>query len=112
MKNSVIFVLVLLFASTGLLTRTAWSSTQAYDGVISDSMCGKKHMMPGKSDAQCIQECVKAGSKYVLVVGEKIYTLDARPQTIAPFAGKHVLLQGELRGTALSVQSIHESTRR
>jgi hypothetical protein len=112
MKKSVIFALAIFFAATGLLTRTAWSATQTLDGIISDSMCGKKHMMPGKSDAQCIQECVKAGSKYVLVVGEKLYTLDAKAQTIAPFSGKRVQIQGELKGAILSVQSIHESTKR
>jgi hypothetical protein len=112
MKKSVIFALAILFVSIGLPTLAAWSATQTLNGVVSDSMCGKKHMMPGKSDAQCVQECVKAGSKYVLVVGEKIYTLDAKMQTIAPFAGKHVLVQGELKGATLSVQSIHESAKR
>jgi hypothetical protein len=111
MKKFVVFALAILFACSGLLIRTAWSATQTYDGVVSDSMCGKKHMISGKSDAQCIQECVKAGSKYVLVVGEKIYTLDAKTQAITPFAGKHVQVQGELKGASLSVQSIHESAK-
>jgi hypothetical protein len=112
MKKSAMFALTIFLATTCLLTRPAWSAPQTLDGVISDSMCGKKHMMPGKSDAQCIRECVKAGSKYVLVVGDKLYTLDARTESIAPFAGKHVQVQGDLKGASLHVQSIHENNQR
>lgn len=54
-------------------------------------------MMPSKSDAQCIQECVKVGSKYVLVVGDNLYTLDARAQAIAPFVGKHVQIRANCK---------------
>jgi len=91
--------------ATAFLTPTL-ASAQAFDGVITDSMCGLKHMMPGKSDAKCIQECIKAGSKYVLVVGSKTYTLAAKPDTLAPFAGKHVHVDGALSGTTLAVNSI------
>jgi hypothetical protein len=101
------FATPLILAAALFTTVLAWSAPQTLEGVISDSMCIHKHMMPGKSDAQCIQECVKVGSKYVLVVGDKTYTLKANPQQIAPFAGKKVKVQGEVNGTALSVQSIH-----
>jgi hypothetical protein len=109
MKKSMIFAYTTLLLFSGLMTRTVWSAPQTVSGVISDSMCGKKHMMPGKSDAECVRECVKAGSKYILVVGDRLYTLNANPQTIAPFAGKQVQVQGEIKGSTLSVQSIHES---
>lgn len=65
-------------------------------------------MMPGKTDAQCIQECVKDGASYVLVAGAKVYTLAAKPQTIAPFAGKHVHVVGNIKDNALTVTSISE----
>jgi len=104
------------FASLALLatlsfafTHRAIAETQNFDGVITDSMCKGKHMMPGKSDAQCIQECVKAGSKYVLMVGSKMYILDGKAQAIAPLAGKHVRVSGELKGSTLTVQSIHDT---
>jgi hypothetical protein len=35
-------------------------------------------MAAGKTDAQCIQECIKSGSSYQLVAGGKMYTLAAR----------------------------------
>jgi hypothetical protein len=110
MKKTIILALA-LFAATTFVASTAWSAPQTFDGVISDSMCVRKHMMPGKSDAECIQECVKAGSKYVLVAGPKVYTLNAKASLIAPYAGKHVQVQGELKNSTLDVQAIHSSTK-
>ena len=89
-----------------LFTPSAFAA-QTFQGVVSDSMCGLKHMMPGKSDAQCIQACVRAGSRYVLVAGSKTYTLGTKPEKIAPFAGQHVQVEGTLNGTTLQVTSIH-----
>ncbi len=109
MKKSTLVSLIAFLGLTASIAQISYSDTQRFYGVISDSMCGKTHMMPGKSDAQCVQECIKAGSKYVLVAGSKVYALNAKAQSIAPFAGKHVQVQGELKGSELSVQSIHES---
>ncbi len=86
------------------------AAAQTIEGVVSDTMCGGgKHMMKGKPDADCIRECVKDGSSYALVVGGKVYTLAAKPQTIAPFAGKHVKVEGAVKGNTLTVSSIHEA---
>lgn len=112
MKKINMLVLTAVFAAATFAVQTAWAATQTLDGVVSDSMCGKKHMMPGKSDAQCVQECIKAGSKYVLVSGSKVYTMSATAATLAPFAGKHVRVQGELKSSTLAVESIHESSAR
>lgn len=84
----------------------AYGAVETIDGVVSDSMCVKKHMMPGRSDAECIKECVKSGSSYVLVSGDKVYTLSGKPQSIAPFAGKQVHVQGDLKQNTISVTSI------
>ena len=43
--------------------------SESFTGVVSDAMCGAKHMMDG--DAACTRACVKKGSAYALVVGEK-----------------------------------------
>ena len=45
------------------------SSRQTFTGVVSDSMCGAKHMMPG-DPVGCAHACLKQGSKYALVVGD------------------------------------------
>jgi hypothetical protein len=84
----------------------ALAAEQRITGVVSDSMCGRKHMMPGKTDAQCIRECIKANSKYALVVADKVYTLLATPAELEKLAGKHVQVTGEITGTSLKVTKI------
>ena len=95
-----------MFASIGSVA--AMAAPQTFKGTISDSMCKRKHMMPGKSDATCIEECVKAGSSYVLLVGDKAYTLSAQKGALTPFAGKNVVIQGELKGDTIQVSSVHQ----
>jgi hypothetical protein len=76
MKKTPILALVLMSAVMIPAIQQLHAASQSFDGIISDSMCGKKHMMSGKTDAQCIQECIKSGSSYALVVGDKVYTLE------------------------------------
>lgn len=106
MKKQIIITAAVLFTLFMPALRVAHAAAQTFTGVISDSMCNKKHMMPGKTDVQCTEECVKGGAGYVLVAGEKVYTLSARKGLIAPFAGKKVQLQGNLQGASITVTTI------
>lgn len=90
----------------GLITVPALAAEQTLKGVISDSMCGRKHMLPGKTDAQCIQECIKAKSKYALVTENKIYTLQGSTTDFEKLAGKQVQVSGDVDGTNLKVTKI------
>jgi hypothetical protein len=107
MKAQKIFSAAVLLALLMPALRLANAAAQSFTGVISDSMCKQKHMMPGKTDAQCVEECVKAGASYVLVSGGKVYTLNAKKELIAPFAGKKVQIQGELNSNSIAVTAIH-----
>lgn len=109
MKKKPIAVLAILAASLFSVTIQSYAATQTLSGIVSDSMCGRKHMMPGKSDAECIKECVKTGSKYVLVVGGKTYSLNGRVAAIESFAGKHVQVKGDVNQNAINVTEIHEA---
>jgi hypothetical protein len=82
------------------------AAEQTLKGVVSDSMCGRKHMMPGKTDAECIRECIKAKSKYALVTADKTYTLQAQATELEKLAGKQVQVIGEIEGTSLKVSKI------
>ncbi len=95
------FVLPLL-----LLASTAAFAAQTLTGVVTDDMCGKKHMVPGKSDAECIRMCIKAGSKYALQAGDKLYTLSGDEKQFEGFAGKKVTISGDINGKTLAVKSI------
>lgn len=95
---SAAFVLIASFA--------AMAAPQSFTGTLSDSMCGAKHMMPGKTDAECIRECIKANSKYALVVNKKVYTLSGPQEEFSRLAGKRVRVTGEQTGDTISVKSI------
>jgi hypothetical protein len=109
MKKTSILALALMPGIMIPAIQQVHAASQTIDGIVSDSMCGKKHMLPGKSDAQCAQECVKSGSSYALVVGDKIYALAGKPQTVAPFAGKRVHVQGNLKDNTITVITISEA---
>jgi hypothetical protein len=84
----------------------AIAAEQTVKRVVSDSMCGRKHMMPGKTDAVCTRECIKANSKYALVTADKIYTRQAPPAELDKLAGKQVQVTGDVEGTSLKVTKI------
>ena len=81
-------------------------ATKSLSGTVSDSMCGKTHMMKSESAAQCTRECVKSGSDYALVVGDKVYTLRGGKTAIDKFAGANVIVKGKLIGSAVTMESI------
>lgn len=98
-------VLIVAFALTASLTSVA-GARQSFTGALSDSMCGAKHMMPGKTDAECTRECIKANSKYALVVDKKVYTLVGPQTELLRLAGKRVRVDGEQSDDTISVKSI------
>ena len=82
------------------------AAEQGFTGEVSDSMCGKKHMMGGSSGAACTRACVKDGSDYALVVGDKVYTLKGDKATIDKFAGQQAKVTGKATGSTIQVASI------
>ena len=95
--------LITLIAAAGMIFAAA---PKTFTGVITDSMCGKDHaMMNVKPDSKCVLECVKAGSKYALIVGDSVYELSDQ-KTPEKFAGQKVNVKGTLEGTTIQVQSI------
>jgi hypothetical protein len=90
-----------------LAASAAFAQTkQTLTGTVSDAMCGKKHMMEGASAAKCTRECVKSGSDFALVVGDKVYILKGSKSAIDKFAGEKVKVTGTMTGSTLSVASI------
>lgn len=97
----------LAFVTAGLILTASLAVAQAdqtLTGTITDAMCGKKHMMQGA--AQCTHECVKSGSDYALVVGDKVYTLKGDKAAIDKFAGANVVVKGKTTGNTVTVESI------
>jgi hypothetical protein len=97
------------FATAGLILTTSLvlaQATQTLTGTVSDVMCGKKHMMQGKTAAECTRECVKEGSDFALVVGDKIYTLKGDKTMMDKFAGANVTVKGKINGSTMTMESI------
>jgi len=95
---------------TSLLTVSAFGAKgKTYTGTVSDSMCGAKHAMPG-DDAGCTRACVSKGSKYALVVGDKVYTLETSDKdalaTLDKQAGAKVTVTGTENDSTITVSSV------
>ena len=85
----------------------SFAADKSYTGTVSDTMCGGKHtMMPGKPDADCVRACVKAGAKYALVVGDKVYTLEGKDAEVDKLAGRRATITGSEIGNTIKVASV------
>ncbi len=79
---------------------------KSFTGVITDEMCGNDHKMMNVSpDSKCVTDCVKAGSKYALLSGAKVYKLSDQTAP-AKFPGQKVKVTGTLTGDTITVKSV------
>lgn len=86
----------------------ASAQTTTLKGTVTDQMCGAHHMMAGASAQKCTRECVGMGSAYALIVGDKVYTLQANTQVkkeLYTLAGETAVIQGTVSGTTVQVTS-------
>jgi len=82
----------------GAALLAAANKPQTFTGVITDTMCGAKHIMGIKPDDKCVRECVKMDPKkwkYALLVGSEMYVLSDQ-QTPEKFAAQKVKVTGTL----------------
>ena len=106
-KMNLILNLIIMVA---MAAGTAFAASgKTFTGTVSDSMCGAKHAMPG-NDAACTRACVSKGSKYALVVGDKVYTLETSNQaalsTLDKQAGAKATVTGTEKDNTITVSSV------
>jgi hypothetical protein len=81
---------------------------QIFVGEVGDAMCGNKHMEG--TPAECTRTCFSKGSKFALVVGEKVYVLDTSDKAALAVldkqAGKQATVTGTLNGDTIEVSSV------
>lgn len=103
-----VFAFLTLIMAMGL-TVSSYAKGKTYTGTVSDSMCGAKHAMPG-DDASCTRACVSKGSKYALVVGDKVYTLETSDKAalaaLDKNAGAKVTVTGTEKDNTIAVSSV------
>ncbi len=98
-----------MLAGLAAVPALAAGKSQTLTGEVSDAMCGAKHDMPGKA-ADCTRACVKHGSKYALVVGDKVYTLETSDKAVLgklnDLAGAKAKVTGKVDGDTVNVKSV------
>lgn len=103
------FGLLSLLLVIGMAVSAFAAGGKTFTGTVSDSMCGAKHAMPG-DDAACTRACVSKGSKYALVVGDKVYVLETSNQaaltTLDKQAGAKAIVTGTEKDNTITVSSV------
>ncbi len=102
MKSAFAQFVLAIFLPLALLgtASPATHKSQTFTGRVSDAMCGAEHMEPGVTAADCTRACVAKGSKYALVVGDKVYTLDGEDKTALDQLDKLADKKATVTGTA------------
>jgi hypothetical protein len=98
-----------LLVGLAALPALAAGKSQTLTGQVSDAMCGAKHQMPG-NPAACTRACIQHGSKYALVVGDKVYTLETSDKAtldkLNELAGASAKVTGDVAGDTIAVKSV------
>ncbi len=104
-KAILVLATTVLFATVSIVAQTP-GEQKSLTGVVSDAMCGQTHMRKDKPDADCLRYCVKQGTKYALVVGKSVYTLEGHEAELDKYAGQKVTVKGTLKGETVTVESV------
>lgn len=98
-----------LGATLALAPALASNKRQTLTGRVSDAMCGANHMMSGEA-SECTRVCIRKGSKYALVVGDKVYTLETSDKNaldqLDKLADQQARVTGEVDGDSIAVLSV------
>jgi hypothetical protein len=93
----------------GVVSAPAFAVSQTYTGIVGDAMCGAKHVMPGDA-AACTRGCISKGSKYALLIGDKVYVLDTMDKallaTLDKWSGEKVTVSGTAKDNTITVTSV------
>ncbi|MGA9981306.1 MAG: hypothetical protein WBQ08_21985 [Candidatus Sulfotelmatobacter sp.] len=102
-------LLLILGAALAVSYAFAAAKGKTFTGTVSDTMCGAKHAMPGDA-ASCTRDCVSKGSKYALVVGDTVYTLETTDKAalaaLDKEAGAKVKVTGSEKDNTITVTSV------
>jgi len=87
-------------------TPSAQPTGTTFSGMITDSRCGARHMRKsGQSASECARACFRQGASYVLVDGDRRYTLVGGESDLSKLAGERANIIGTRQGDAILVNS-------
>ncbi len=104
--------LAVLAAGAVLFATPGFAAEQTLTGRISDSMCRAHHELGGEqgnpdNEHDCTLACVKSGSKYVLVVGDKVFNIANQGEpALAENAGYTVKVTGDVQGNTVTASKV------
>jgi hypothetical protein len=82
-------------------------ASKTYQGMVTCSHCRAKHPAElARTATDCILTCVRDGSAFALVDGDKIYQLDGDLTVIKKVAGQRAAIVGVERGNTITVSSV------
>jgi hypothetical protein len=104
--------MIILALYSGMGDAQSASSQQRWQGFVTDTHCGTncqttKNMTPDKN---CVDRCVRQGSKYGLWVGRHVYELEPQSKA-AQYAASDVSVTGTLDGETIHIKSIEPGKR-
>jgi hypothetical protein len=106
LRKARISFVTLLFV-TVIAISYAFAGPKTYTGQVGDAMCGNKHLMNGS--AECTRICAQHGSKYALLIKDKVYILDTKDKIILgqlnDLAGRMASVKGTTNGNTIEVSS-------
>jgi len=91
------------------------AAEQTWVAEISDSACAMKHEsgvenVPPPPANECVANCIRGGSKYVIVAGDKVFQIaNQNAAGLATLAGSKVKITGELKGDAVTISKIEKT---
>jgi hypothetical protein len=103
-------ILALIIFSANIFSKlyAAPAHKRTFTGEVGDAMCGRQHM--DGTPAECTRGCVAHGSKYALVIDDKIYALETSDKTalaaLDKHTGKNATVTGTLNGDIITVRSV------
>lgn len=86
--------------------RAGQTDGNTFIGIVSDSTCGPRHKLTDKSAEECTRVCQRAGARYVLLAGDRVFFLSGSPNDVAYLAGQKARVLGALQGDTIQVSSI------
>jgi hypothetical protein len=85
---------------------------KTFSGVVTDDHCGARHAMDSNmSSAECARMCVRNGSPYELIDGDRKYALDGNIDALNQVAGQRARISGTLEGSIIRVISVESDPR-
>lgn len=82
------------------------SSGLAFTGMITDSHCRARHLRnSGMNPAECARACFRKGATYMLIDGDRHYTLIGDDESLSRLAGERASVIGTRQGDTILVNS-------